>query len=104
MELLKKLGRVLGAGIAAFVIFAIILVGLSFLADYFKTNNSFEAYLFTDSFLKPIALVFVGCWAWLAGKFLKSSKSINFGRGALILWVVVSVVPYFLSFTTTPAN
>jgi len=101
MEILKKIGMVLGAGIIAFIAYTIALVGLTFLSESLK-SSSFEAYLFTDSFTKPILLVLIGCWALLAGKFLKNSKSITFGHGVLILWVVVSMVPYFLSFTTTP--
>ncbi|WP_162628710.1 hypothetical protein [Marinobacter bohaiensis] len=102
MEKLKKLCLILGAGAIAFVIFALMLFGLSFLADYLKTNVGQEPWLFVDSFLKPIALVFVGSWLWLAGKFLNKSKPIKYGLYLLILWVVVAVVPYFLSFLVTP--
>ena len=82
------------------MIFTLVLLGLSFLADYLKTNVGQEPWLFLDSFLKPIAVVFVGSWLWIAGKFLSKAKPIKFGRYLLILWV--AVVPYFLSFLVTP--
>ena len=102
MEILKKIGLVLGAGVIAAVIFTLVLLSLSFLADFLKDNIGQEPWLFVDSFLKPIALVFVGSWLWIAGKFLGKPKPIKYGRYLLILWVAVSVVPYFLSFLVTP--
>jgi hypothetical protein len=102
MEKLKKFGLSLGAGAIALVIFTLVLLGLSFLADYLKNNVGQEPWLFVDSFLKPIALVFVGSWLCIAGKFLNKTKPIKFGCYLLILWVVVAVVPYFLSFLVTP--
>lgn len=102
MEKLKKLGLILGAGAIAFVIFTVVLLGLSFIADYLKANVGQEPWLFVDSFLKSIAIVFVGSWLWLAGKFLNKVKPKKYGRYLLILWVVVAVVPYFLSFLVTP--
>lgn len=98
MDKLKKIGLVLGAGAIAFVIFTIVLLGLTFLADFLKKNVGFEPWLFVDSFLKPIAVVFAASWVWLAGKFLNKVKLVKYGRYLLILWVVVAVVPYFLSF------
>ncbi len=99
---LKKLGLILGAGAITFVIFTLVLLGLSFLADYLKTNIGQEPWLFVDSFIKPIALVFVGGWLWLAGKLLNKVKPIKYGRYLLILWVVVALISYFLSFLVTP--
>jgi len=102
MEKLKKFGLILGAGAIALVIFTLVLVGLSFLAEFLKNNVGQEPWLFVDSFLKPIALVFVGGWLWMAGKFLDKAKPIKFGRYLLILCVVVAVVAYFRSFLVTP--
>ncbi|ASK33233.1 hypothetical protein CEK62_20120 (plasmid) [Alcanivorax sp. N3-2A] len=98
MEKIKKNGLILGAGAIAFLIFALVLLGFSFLADFFKNNFGKEPWLFVDSFLKPIALVFVGGWFWVAGKFLNKIKLMKFGCYLIMLWVVVAVVPYFLSF------
>tara|TARA_B100000700_G_scaffold330459_1_gene456809 strand:- start:1246 stop:1560 length:315 start_codon:yes stop_codon:yes gene_type:complete len=102
MEKLKKLGLILGSGVIASIIFAVILLGLSFLADFLKNNVGFEPWLFVDSFLKSIAIVFVASWIWIAGKFLNKVKLAKYGRYLLILWVLVSVVPYILSFSVTP--
>lgn len=77
MEKIKKFGLILGAGAIAFMVFALVLLGLSFLADFLKNNIGKEPWLFVDSFLKPIALVFVGGWFWVAGKFLNKIKLRN---------------------------
>lgn len=102
MEKFKKFGLILGAGALAFVIYILVLLGLSFLADFLKSNVGQEPWLFAESFLRPIALVFVGSWLCIAGKFLSAAKPIKFGRYLIILWVIVAVVPYFLSFLVTP--
>lgn len=102
MEKIKKFGLVLGAGAIAFIIFSLSLLGLSFFADYLKNNIGLEPWLFLQSLLKPIALVFVGSWMCIAGKFLNKIKLITYGRNLLILWVIMAIVPYFLSFLVTP--
>jgi hypothetical protein len=103
MENLKKLGFVLLAGCISFVIFGLLMVGLSFLIEIFREQNMLEARLFTDGFLKLIALVLFGSWLWLAGKFLNLDKPKAWGRKAFYIYFAASILPYVFSFFVTPS-
>ena len=51
MEYFKKFGWVLLAGLISFVIFVILLFGLSAVVEYFREQQMLEPRLFFDSFL-----------------------------------------------------
>ena len=104
MEQLKKVGWVLLAGVISFVVFGILLIGLSFLVDYFKSQQMLEPRLFFDSFLKPIGLVFLGVWAWLSGRFLSKDKPKTWGRRAIYLYFAAAILPYVFSFFISPSS
>lgn len=99
---LYSIGLIIGAGLAALLIYSAWLLLIAFLADYFKSHGANEAYLFTDSLLKPIALTFIGFWLVLSGIFLKRQEITKGGRILLYIYLAVSVVPYFLSFGAKP--
>ena len=80
MEYFKKFGWVLLAGLISFVIFVILLFGLSAVVEYFREQQMLEPRLFFDSFLKPVALIFFSSWAWLAGIFLSKDGPKRWGR------------------------
>ena len=101
-EKLRSIGLVIAAGAASLVISSVWLLLVAFLSNYFKTHGAFEAYLFTDSFLKPIALVFAASWVLLAGIFLKRPGAIRWGRRFLYIYLAACIIPYFLSFGVTP--
>ena len=98
MERLKLVGWVLLAGLVSLIFSSVILIGLSYLVEYFKAINSLEPRLFFESFLAPILVLFIGGWAWLSGKFLSKDKPQSWGLKAVYLYIAVSLLPYLFSF------
>ena len=102
-EKLRAAGLILVAGVLSFLVFGIWLLLLTFLLEYFKSHGAFEAQLFIDSFLKPIALVLLASWVLLSGLFLKRSGVTKWGRRLFYIYFAVCVLPYFLSFGIKPS-
>ena len=97
-ECAKKTGLIFLAGVTSFVLYLILLMILTSLVDYFRSQQEFELQLFFDSFLRPIALVWFGGWAWISGMLLSNDKSKVWGRRAIYLYPIAAIAPYVLSF------
>jgi|TARA_R110000823_G_scaffold315288_1_gene446472 hypothetical protein len=104
MEYFKKFGWVLLAGLISFVIFVILLFGLSAVVEYFREQQMLEPRLFFDSFLKPVALIFFSSWAWLAGIFLSKDGPKRWGRRGIYVYIAVAILPYISSFFVTSGS
>lgn len=102
-EKLRAAGLILAAGVLSFLVFGIWLLLLTLLLEYFKAHGAFEAQLFIDSFIKPIALVLLASWVLLSGLFLKRPGVTKWGRRLFYIYLAVCALPYFLSFGIKPA-
>lgn len=101
---IKKIGLILAAGACAFIIYMIWFLVISLMHDYLYDKGMQELKLFSGSFLKPIGLMLIATWLILSGMFLKHRKARKLGTYILILYVIVSVVPYGLSFFVEPSG
>ncbi|MCK0163179.1 hypothetical protein [Marinobacter sp. S6332] len=86
------------AGIAAFLVYGILLFSLSALVQYFTNQGSLEAVLFFSSYLKLVTLVIFSVWAWLTGKFLSKDGPKRWGQIGFCVFLIAPALPYIFSF------
>jgi hypothetical protein len=101
---IKKTGLILLAGGISFILFGIVLIGLSALAELFKEEQMLEPQLVAEAFLKTVGFIFVGSWLWLLGKFLSKEKTKSWGLKVLYIYFAVTIISYLFSFFITDDN
>jgi hypothetical protein len=101
---LNKIGLFTAAGLCALIVYLAWFFAINLLYDYFSNKEMFEAKLFIGSFQKPIGFMLIAPWLIIFGVLLNNAKAKKIGKYLLVLYFVVSVLPYGLSFITAPSN